>query len=238
MIARLRAHLALGRRLVSWENRRFDARAGIDVGGVAEPAELTIRAGDPSTGFTYVATPVRLARFWLRELPGDPTTFTFVDMGSGKGRVLALAAAHGFGSVIGVEFAQELHDAAVANAARARERGLAFEPRLGDAAAFAFPGGPLVVHFNNPFAEPVLREVVANLARAYESQRPPIVVVYQQLTVEDEQHATTNLRILDDVPFLTGRTLVPRTLLDRRLLADFTVRVLASSEARALDAAQ
>jgi SAM-dependent methyltransferase len=226
---RARARIRPLERLINFENRRFDERYGIDAEGYAEPEDLTVE-GEPRTGFTYVATPVRLGRWWLRELPVDPARFTFVDMGSGKGRVLALAAAHGFGRVIGVEFARELHEIAVRNAGAARARGLDFEPILGDAAEFEFPDAPLVAHFNNPFAESVMRRVLTNLARSYESHPRPVVVVYQQLTVEEDRHSTRNLVLLDDLPFLRGRSLARRGLVDRRVLAPFTARLYESVE--------
>jgi SAM-dependent methyltransferase len=226
---RARARLRPLGRLVERENRRFDERYGIDAEGYAEPEDLTVE-GDAGTGFSYVATPVRLARWWLRELPADPAQFTFVDMGSGKGRVLALAAEHGFGRVVGVEFASELHEIAVRNAAAARAHGLDFEPLLGDAAEFQFPDTPLVAHFNNPFAESVMQRVLANLARSYESHPRPVVVVYQQLTVEEDRHSTRNLVLLDDVPYLRGRSLERRGLIDRRVLAPFTARLYESAE--------
>jgi hypothetical protein len=41
--------------------------------------------------------------------------FTFIDLGSGKGRVLLMAAAYGFKRIIGVEFMPELHRVAEEN---------------------------------------------------------------------------------------------------------------------------
>jgi methylase of polypeptide subunit release factors len=41
--------------------------------------------------------------------------FTFIDLGSGKGRALVLALSYPFRRVVGVEFALELHRVAEAN---------------------------------------------------------------------------------------------------------------------------
>ena len=121
-----------------WEAERFDRRLGIDTAGRLEPTELTIAAGEPSQGITYLGTQPRLARWWLAALPPEPERFTFIDMGSGKGRVLVFAVQHGFRRSVGVEFAQELHDVAVENARILGDRGIAIEPVLGDAGAFEF----------------------------------------------------------------------------------------------------
>ena len=238
VVAAIRSRARAKQRFLTWEDARFDRSLGITTSGEAEPSELTVRAGEVATGFSYVATPVRLARSWLRALPTAHRDFTFIDMGSGKGRVLALAGRHGFERVVGVEFATELHEAAEANARAAAKRGVRFESRLCDAAEFDFPDHPLVVHFNNPFAESVMARVLESLARAYASKSAPVVVVYQQRTIEEERHATRNLELLDDLRFLSGRSVEPQRWLDRRMLSAFTVRVYESPEAVGLPASR
>jgi len=170
-------------------------------------------------------------RWWLTAVPSDPERFTFIDMGSGKARAPVFAAQHCFRRAIGVEFAQELHDVAAENARILRDRGIAIEPVLGDAGAVEFPDEPLVVYFNNPFHESVMERVIANLASSYAAKPRPVVLVYQQMTIEMPDHDTGNLALLDRVPFLVGRTLDhPRGAVDRRFLAPFTVRVYESPE--------
>jgi hypothetical protein len=218
-------------RLHARDAERFDRRYGIDTSGVAKVTDLTVREGDVASGHEYVGTQPRLARWWLSTMPVDPSRFTFVDMGSGKARVLVLAAESGFGRSVGVEFAQELHQTALVNADVVRARGLFIEPLLGDAGAFEFPDEPLVVHFNNPFGESVMERVVANLTRSYERAPRPVVLVYQQLV--EENHPTRNLELLGEVPFLSGRTLpLPTRIPDRWVLDPFLVRVYESAEIR------
>jgi predicted RNA methylase len=216
-------------RLHAYDSARFDRKRGIDTSGVVKVSDLTVLEGDVDSGHEYVGTQPRLARWWLSALQEDPSTFTFVDLGSGKGRVLVQAAEHGFRRSVGVEFASQLHESALANAAAVRSRGRFIEPLLGDAGAFEFPDEPLVVHLNNPFGESVMERVVANLARAYERTPRPIVVVYQQLV--HENHPTRNLELLDRMPFLSGRTLSrPPSIPDRWMLDAFLVRVYESPE--------
>jgi hypothetical protein len=152
-------------------------------------------------------------------------------MGSGKGRVLLMASRFGFRRVIGVEFADELHLAATSNAAAAHAHGLHIEPILGDAAEFRFPVDPLVVYFNNPFSEGVMERVIANLSSSYEARRRPLVLVYQQLTIEDEPHRTRNIELLGGCPFLSGCILETRGLYDRYALRAYTVALFRSPEA-------
>lgn len=237
-IQRLRANVRWGKRLWDWEEERLDRKLGVDTGGAAEIDTLTVRAGDPSTGILYRPTPARVAQWWLRELPRDVTEWTFIDMGSGKGRVLLFAAKHGFRRSMGVEFAEELHTVALENARAARAHGVEIEPILGDAGEFAFPLDPLVVHFNNPFTEPVMEKVIANLSASYERNPRPIVAVYQQWYDEPEATRTRNLDLLEEVPFLTGRTLVPRRFVDRKLLQGYVVRIFESPQLNGLERSQ
>ena len=221
-------------RLLAWDERRFERRFGVDTGGMVEPAALTVPVGEVSEGFTHVATPPRLARWWLGQLPREASSFTFVDMGSGRGRVLLLAASYGFRRAVGVEFAEELHAAALENARAARAHGLVIEPILGDAAAFTFPPEPLVIHFNNPFSEQVMERVLENLNASYELRPRPVIVVYQQLTEEDGAHRTRNLELLDGCAFLSGRRLAPNGIIDRKLFGRHTVAVFESPEVSSL----
>jgi SAM-dependent methyltransferase len=216
--------------------RQFDRREGVDTGGQAEPVDLTVVEGDASSGFTYAATPLRLAAAVLDAVPFPARDATFVDLGCGKGRVLLCAARRGYREVVGVEFAHELHATAVANAAAFRHRHPGTAPIravLGDAARFAFPSGPLAVYCNNPFAGDVMAGVIAGLRRSYEAEQRPVAVVYQQLRHEEERHRTANGELLAASGFLVEVPYGPRRLLDRVLLGGYSIRCFLSAEARA-----
>jgi SAM-dependent methyltransferase len=231
-----RRFFGLGHRLFDLDGHRFDRRYGVNAGGAEELASLTVRVGDPKEGHRNGATPPRLARWWLNELSGDLSQFTFIDMGSGKGRVLILAAERGFRRVMGVEFAEELHEAALVNAEAVRRRGLEIEPVLGDAAGFEFPLEPLIVHFNNPFSERVMHQVIDNISRSYNAVRRPIGIVYQQLINEDPSDRTNNIELLTRVPFLSSRELAKRGWVDRALLAPHTGWIFETQELQLLQA--
>ena len=95
--------------------------------------------------------------------------FTFVDLGSGKGRVLLMAAPYGFKRIMGVEFMPEWHRIAEENIRKfAAQYGIAsrIESFCMDAREFDFPAGPLVVYLFNPFPEPVLAVVLEKLRQS------------------------------------------------------------------------
>jgi 16S rRNA G966 N2-methylase RsmD len=118
----------------------------------------------------------------------DFSRFTFVDLGSGKGRTLLMAASRGFRRAIGVEYIPELHRVAVENvrrfvAAHAVHR-TQLESVCMDARDFDFPPDPLVVYIYNPFPEAVLAGVLERLAASMAEKPRPTFIAYRYLEFE------------------------------------------------------
>lgn len=111
----------------------------------------------------------------------DLKTFAFIDLGSGKGRALLLAAHYPFARIIGVEVQPELHAIAELNIQRVAGRDLAC-PRLesvcADAREYRVPGESLLVYLFNPFPDYVLRRVLQNLVESAQAAPRPVYVVY------------------------------------------------------------
>ncbi|MFO0726401.1 MAG: class I SAM-dependent methyltransferase [Myxococcota bacterium] len=129
----------------------------------------------------YEPTPFGVLDDMLCGLGLDYARYHFVDLGSGKGRILALAAKYPFGEVTGIEFSRELHQAASANLAALRPeyvRAKKIRSICADAANYVFPPQPLVVFLFNPFRAPVLSRVLGNLAPAVATEGPPSYVLY------------------------------------------------------------
>ncbi len=118
--------------------------------------------------------------------PVDFTGFTFIDLGSGKGRVLLLAAAYPFRRIIGVELQPELHAVAEQNLARLRDHGgnIDAQSLCLDAREFQFPPDPLVIYLFNPFPDYVLATVLDNLHASLARHPRPAYVIYN---TPDEQ---------------------------------------------------
>jgi len=108
--------------------------------------------------------------------------FTFIDLGSGKGRVLLMAADYPFRRIIGVEFMPELHRAAQKNIAGYsydRQRRQLIESVCTDARDFQFPPEPLVAYLFNPFSEATFAQVLENLRRSVEQSPRPVYIAYR-----------------------------------------------------------
>ena len=158
----------------------FDAQ-GYDTGGVAEPKAMTLVGEARPENNHYDATPSYDVDEALDKVGIGPEGVTFIDIGSGKGRVLLMAAARPFARIVGLEYAKELHETAQANLATHVARhgeDARIELMLGDAADFVFPDGPLVVFLFNTFGPPLLTRVIANLHAAWAADPRPLRVIY------------------------------------------------------------
>jgi len=117
----------------------------------------------------------------------DFTEFTFVDLGSGKGRALLMASDYPFLCVVGVELLPALHEIALQNLAQYHaesQKCFALESICADAATFDLPEDPLVIYLFNPFPEAGLRRVVTRLTESLDACRRPAYVVYHNPQLE------------------------------------------------------
>jgi SAM-dependent methyltransferase len=113
--------------------------------------------------------------------------FTFIDLGSGKGRTLLMASDYSFQGIVGVELLPALHAIAKENVARYKsdsQKCFALESICGDATAIALPDQPLVVYLFNPFPEAGLRRFLANLRESLTTKPRPAYVLYHNPQLE------------------------------------------------------
>ena len=95
-----------------------------------------------------------------------PEGWSFVDLGSGKGRAVLLASLRPFRTAVGIEWRRGLHRRAQANLAAFAARGgprCPIELHCGDAATHPLPDGPLVVYLYTPFPAAVVHDVLVRL---------------------------------------------------------------------------
>lgn len=108
--------------------------------------------------------------------------FTFIDLGSGKGRVLLMAAPYGFKRIVGVEFMPEWHRIAEENIGKFSATYAIASPIESfcmDARDFDFPAVPLVVYLFNPFPAPVLAAVLDRLHVSLLANPRQVFVAYR-----------------------------------------------------------
>jgi hypothetical protein len=136
----------------------------------------------------YQPTDPALFQEMMASLPIDFDRFTFVDLGSGKGRTLLMASDYPFRKIVGVELIAELHRAAEVNIRAYKSPTLRcsqIEAVLGDASEFAFPAEPLVLYLFNPLPERALLDVLRRLERSLVLAARTVWVVYHNPLLEN-----------------------------------------------------
>ena len=144
----------------------------------------------------YQPTEPELFHEMLRSLDIDFCQFIFVDLGSGKGRTLLMAADYPFRRVVGVELLLDLQRIAEENIRKYEsdsQRCFAIESRSGDACDFVFPPEPLVLYLFNPLPESGLAQVVNSLEVSIRENPRPVYVLYHNPLL-DQVLAATRLR--------------------------------------------
>lgn len=107
--------------------------------------------------------------------------FTFIDLGSGKGRTLLMASDYPFRRILGVELLPSLHEIAKHNLAQYHnesQRCFSLESICADATTFPLPVEPLVIYLFNPFAESGVRRALNMLRKSLDEKFRPAYVIY------------------------------------------------------------
>lgn len=197
------ALVRLHRRL--FDNRLRLGRPRLATGEVAVEAlnVATRHAWEKAAAPPHSVIPSKTLAWSLAALPIAPERFHFMDIGSGAGHALLEAASFPFKSLVGVEFAAELHNAAEENlewamAAGRVQRGR-IELRHASALDMELPPEPTVMFLFNSFREPVISRFLDRLAQSVRERPRPVIVVYVNPTVaqafERSDFAPVGLRL-------------------------------------------
>lgn len=148
---------------VSW-----DFMHGTETLARIDPRNIETDSSNKARATTYGATRARPLVKLLGCL-GLPREGSFVDLGSGKGRVLLIAAQYGFRKVIGVEFSEPL-----CRVARRNWEVFSHRQKLesnvvvvhADVVDYAFHSDEIIFFLYDPFSSEVLTQVLDNLRRS------------------------------------------------------------------------
>jgi SAM-dependent methyltransferase len=148
-------------------HKEFDSKYGLDTQTPIPIHKLETAAPGAQYAIHYEGTAIPLVHKILRRLKTDFSRFTFIDLGSGKGRVLLIAAKYPFQLVIGIEFSETLHRIAQRNISKFVEqvviktRPTSFNM---DAGAFDFSQYENKILFcYNPFTTTLALRILDNL---------------------------------------------------------------------------
>ena len=156
----------------------YDFESGADT--TAANVGWRVRLAAALAGAPYQPTVPAEFHEMVRSLAIDLSAFTFLDVGSGKGRALLLAAEYPFRRIAGVEIVAELHASAEENIRKwkARHGEREIESVRGDARDFPVPDGPLVVYLFNPLPEAALADLVRRVEDSWRALPRPVFLLY------------------------------------------------------------
>jgi len=173
---RIRDALQLTAHVLS--ERYYERRHGIYTAGTVAAADLDVRNPDVSV---YMPTDYRGFKRAMGKIAIDPRQDVFLDMGSGMGRVLVLAATYPFLKVIGVEASGKLNSIALENLRRAHRllRCLDVQVVQVDAADYAVPPEVTCIYFYNPFGNASFSQVLANIRASFQKTPRTMKIIYK-----------------------------------------------------------
>ena len=178
--------LTPGRRKSRYGDIDYDFDHAVDTTWANVPLRTRIR--ELLSGAQYQASEPALFHRILSAVPASPEGFTFIDLGSGKGRTLLMASDYPFRQILGAELLSELNVIAQKNIGRYhsdQQKCFNIESICSDAREFEFPGDRLIVYLFNPFPDYVLRTVLENLQKSLNATPREVYVIYHNLVHED-----------------------------------------------------
>ena len=166
---------------------RGEKKYNINTTKIVNPKQLTTKGDNSEHSELYQG-----ANYFLLEqvfdhlqtieanLPGGQAGNNILDVGCGKGRVLAVAAHYDFKKITGVEFAKELCEEARINIAPVQQKfpGKIFNVINENAVNYKIENDTDVFFFFNPFDEIVMLDVVKNILGSIKDNPREIYVVY------------------------------------------------------------
>ncbi len=160
----------------------YDMRYGVDTLKESALQELSIDGDNRIRGTNYVPARVLALRQLFKILkPIFTKDRVFVDIGSGKGRVMMIASEYGVKEARGIEFAHELSELSKKNWAIYQYKTHAktgFKVYEGDVVDYEIRPDEDIFFMNNPFDETVLNRLLDNLCVSLRQNRRPVFIIY------------------------------------------------------------
>jgi SAM-dependent methyltransferase len=156
-----------------------EKKYGINTTGADELQKLEKQGIDISHATIYMPVSYTLLEEIIEQLPITIRTH-FLDLGSGKGRALCIAAHKGFKQVTGLDFARDLCEAAKENLVITKQKNPAFEYKVinNDAFYFEIPDDVDCIFLFNPFDEIIMSAVVNNICSSLQNNPRTISIIY------------------------------------------------------------
>ena len=182
------------------EDQWFDRLRHIHTAGNMTLSRAGIAPEEQRDSELYQPARPRNIREALRALPmQDVSGYSYIDLGSGKGRTLFVAADWPFRQVTGVEFSRTMHDLACRNIRTYRwwrRRCGSIASIHGNAADYEFPEGKLVLYMFNPFGAETMQKVLNNLQHSLWLKPRHVVVILLWPQCEEQVARMVDMQLI------------------------------------------
>ncbi len=145
-----------------FEDLLFDKRYRLNTREIVDPTDLYPNEDEKRHNHWYQGTRLRHFRFLMQALR-LPENSVFVDVGSGKGKVLLMASEYNFKRVVGIELSHELNMIAQSNLStfqRRKKKIAPIEIHEVNALDYTFTDDENVIYFFNPFSLVILERFI------------------------------------------------------------------------------
>jgi hypothetical protein len=185
----------------------YDYRHGTDTSSFVQVKELSAASKNLKNAGHYEPSSPFLFKTIMNHLSVDYNEYVFIDIGSGKGRILILASDYPFAEVIGIEFSPQLHAIAESNLINNEHRRASKITLLcADVADYEFSNNNTVLYLFNPFNRVMILKLLDKLR--YLAEHNKIYMVYSNALhsdiVEKAGIFKTTTRV--KVPYLVRKT--------------------------------
>lgn len=173
----------------------FDLKYGLDTNSWVEVDELDVNDNQKEHAVLYQGTRV-LPLIKLFKKLNLPKNQIFVDIGSGKGRVLLIAADYGFAKVKGIEFSKKLCLKAKNNISTyCKKKKIATDIEIIniDAKDYQFENDESIFFLFNPFDDVILSKVLKNISASQKKHNRPIWMIYANAVHKNLIENTMNI---------------------------------------------
>jgi SAM-dependent methyltransferase len=173
-------HLKIGNQRY-FEEYTFDFRHGTETQQIIVVENLAMDPSLKSHAVQYEPTRAWLFYDVMDKIKVELSYFSFIDFGSGKGRVLLLASKFPFKNIIGLEASPELCQFAENNIHRFRAKGqrcIDITSVCIDARDFTIPEGDIVLYFYNPFDRHILLPILKRIEDHCQKELFRIIIIY------------------------------------------------------------
>ncbi len=186
-----------------YREKKFDKYYGTDTNQQLDLQEYAVDSPNLEHACWYEAITKTYFDKMIKQLSIEFKETVFIDLGSGKGKSLMLAADYPFKKIIGVEFSPELHEIAKNNVILFKSKKNIDTPiqlHCMDAELYNFPIENIVLFLYNPFQGKVMLSVVEKIEKFILRYPHKFAILYRNPKCSEMFENVQVLQIVKETP--------------------------------------